>query len=77
MRFRNRVRAVRVQRALSVAALARRSRVSTQTIFDIERDDGHAPRGMVQVRLCEALNCTSLFWVERTDADPPAPDEGV
>lgn len=76
MRFRNRVRVVRVQRGLSVAALARASGVSTETIFTIERDNGHPPRGAIQLRLCIALNETSLFWVEREPVDLP-PDEGV
>lgn len=76
MRFRNRVREVRVQRGLSVAALARDSGVSTETIFAIERDNGHPPRGTVQLKLCIALNETNLFWVEREAGDLP-PDAGA
>lgn len=76
MRFRNRVRAVREERGLSVAALARVSGVSTETIFTLERDAGHAPRGAVQLKLCIALNETNLFWVEREATDLP-PDIGV
>lgn len=76
MRFRNRVRAIRLDRGLTVAALSQLAGVSKQTITDIERDDGHPPRGRVQLRLCIALNETHLFWVEREAGDLP-PDEGV
>lgn len=76
MRFRNRVRVVRLQRGLSVAELSRQSGISTQTIFALEPDNGYAPRGMVQLKLCLALNDTGLFWIEREASDLP-PDEGV
>jgi transcriptional regulator with XRE-family HTH domain len=76
MRFRNRVRVVRHARGLSVAALARLSGVSHQTIFSLERDDGYAPRGQVQLRLCMALNDTGLFWIEREAGDVPPDAEG-
>lgn len=76
MRFRNRVRETRNQRRLSVAALARLSDVSTETIFSLERDENYAPRVGVMLKLCQALNETNLFWIEREPSEPP-PDTGV
>ena len=76
MRFRNRVREVRLRRGLSVAELSRRSGVSTQTIFAIEGDENRGARWQVALALCKALNDVGLFWVERETDDLP-PDEGV
>jgi transcriptional regulator with XRE-family HTH domain len=60
---------------MTLAELAERAHVSRQTLIHIERDDGHQPRGSAMVRICEVLNDTALFWIERTTTDPPA-DEG-
>jgi transcriptional regulator with XRE-family HTH domain len=75
MRFRNRVRSVRLDRRLSVAALAKLSGVSTETIFSIERNEHHSPRGSVVLKLCAALNDPGLFWVERESGDVPPDGE--
>jgi DNA-binding XRE family transcriptional regulator len=69
MRFRNRLREIRLARGLSAAELARRSGISRQTIFTIEANPDYAPRGLVQLALCQALNEERLFWVEREAGD--------
>jgi transcriptional regulator with XRE-family HTH domain len=76
MRFRNRVREIRLSRGLSVAELSRQSGVSKQTIFTIEADEGYGARAAVQLKLAITLNETLLFWIEREASDPP-PDEEV
>lgn len=74
MKFRNRVKALRLERGLSVAALARKAEVSEPTVFEIERDNGYEPRVSVVTKIAEALGAPDAFWLE---ADDVAADEGV
>jgi transcriptional regulator with XRE-family HTH domain len=75
MRFRNRVLTVRLRRGLSQHELMRQSGVSRLTIRRIEQDDGWPAEAGVQLKLCEILNHTRLFWTEREPGDLPPADE--
>lgn len=66
-RIRNRVRALRGERQITQAELARMATVSRQTLSDIEQDDGYEPQAGVIRRLSDALGDPGLFWWERSD----------
>lgn len=72
-RQRNRVRERREQAGLTQTELARRARVSRQTLSAIEKDDGYQPTAAVMGRLTDALADPRLFW--REALYDPADDE--
>lgn len=67
MRLRNRVRPSRQGQGLSQAELARRARVSRQTLSNIEQDNGYEPRSDVMRRLAETIGDPGLFWWQADD----------
>jgi len=70
--MRNSVAMTRRSAGLSLTDLARATGLSRLTIRVIERDEGHAPSGTVQLRLAEALGTTvqDLFWSEPAESEP-------
>jgi DNA-binding XRE family transcriptional regulator len=66
MSIRNCVRLTRLRRRLSVTELHRRTGLTRQTIYAIERDNGYTPKADVMFRLSQALNedVATLFWSE-------------
>ncbi|MNO54447.1 hypothetical protein D3C76_449210 [compost metagenome] len=51
----NKLKEVRKQRGMSVSELARRSKTSRQTIYNIE-DKNAVPNGLLMISICEALD---------------------
>jgi DNA-binding XRE family transcriptional regulator len=64
MRFRNRVRQVRVASGASTYDIWRATGISRVTLRKIERDDGYQPRTRTVARLMEHFGRMDLFWYE-------------
>lgn len=69
--LRNRVRERRTELQMSINDLADLSGVNRHLVGAIDRDEGHAPSGRVQLKLAEALATTvqDLFFSEPAEAE--------